>query len=588
VPSFLPIPANPPSHPVRAKYDPHSPGWGIGVNPLSSDEPLWYALPDLIASTLLTGKPPTILRAVRLRPVGTVAGLHPLQLPGGRLVDPRTEDPFQVMTEQRQLVRHDPTLAAEERDRVQLFLKITANAGAYGIWAEYNRHDLPAGDTSLVTVYGQHDEPFTDRVSAPEEPGRFCYPPLAAVITAGARLLLALLERCVTDHGGTWAMADTDSMGIVATTRGGLIACPGGPYRKGGKPAVRALSYAQVGQIRERFASLNPYDQNAVPGTILKAELDATCYAIAAKRYALYRLDDQGHPRLVPASEHQPCSHGLGHLLNPIDPDTDPDAAHWITQLWEHELAHAHGIKTTGEDPAWYGQPALARINATSPELLRAFTQLNTGKAYANQVKPFNFLSFAPGAQPPADQNPAHFRLVAPYGTAAERRKALWVNVHEPDQTYRLHTDRTRPGTAITDSHRLHALRYFSHPESKSADEHGNPCTRGTVGLLQRRHVTAHTIAHIGKEANQLDQRETGELTGDGAAEILLDYRDPSADTWRTDDLPRLRQFPLKEMARLAGLSERRLRDIYTGRATPRQTTKERLRDVFADPLPGT
>ena len=53
-----------------------------------------------------------------------------LRLPGGRLVHPLTEDPFQVMTEQRQLVRHDPTVAAEEWDRGQLFLKITANACA--------------------------------------------------------------------------------------------------------------------------------------------------------------------------------------------------------------------------------------------------------------------------------------------------------------------------------------------------------------------------------------------------------------------------------------------------------------------------
>jgi hypothetical protein len=239
------------------------------------------------------------------------------------------------------------------------------------------------------------------------------------------------------------------------------------------------------------------------------------------------------------------------------------------------------GIKTTGDDPAWYGQPALARINATSPELLRAFAKLNAGRVYADQVKPFNFLSFAPGTQPPADQNPAYFRLVAPYGTAAERRKALWVKVHEPDETYRLHTDPTRPGTAITDSHRLHALRYFSHAESKSADEHGNPCGRGTRGLLQRRHVNAGLIAHIGKEANLLEQRQSGELTADDANDAHLEYRDPSVDTWRTDDLPRLKQIPLKEMAALAGLSERRLRDIYAGRSTPRLKTRLRIQALL-------
>ena len=44
--------------------------------------------------------------------------------------------------------------------------------------------------------------------------------------------MLALLERCVTDLGGTYAMEDTDSMAIVATQRGGLIECPGGPIAK--------------------------------------------------------------------------------------------------------------------------------------------------------------------------------------------------------------------------------------------------------------------------------------------------------------------------------------------------------------------
>jgi hypothetical protein len=193
----------------------------------------------------------------------------------------------------------------------------------------------------------------------------------------------------------------------------------------------------------------------------------------------------------------------------------------------------------------------MARINATSPELLRAFAKLNAGKAYAAQVKSFNFLSFASGAQPPADQNPAQFRLVAPYGTVGERRRALWVNVREPEDTRRLHTDRTRPGTAIADSHRLHALRYFSHPESKCADQDGNPCRRQTKALLLRRHVNASVIAHIGKEANQLDQCETGQLTGDAAADILLACSDPSVDTWRNEDVPRLRQFPSRQWQRL-------------------------------------
>ena len=43
--------------PVRARYD--GTNWNIGSNPLWADEPLWYALPDVIASKLITGKAPT-------------------------------------------------------------------------------------------------------------------------------------------------------------------------------------------------------------------------------------------------------------------------------------------------------------------------------------------------------------------------------------------------------------------------------------------------------------------------------------------------------------------------------------------------
>jgi len=106
---------------------------------------------------------------------------------------------------------------------------------------------------------------------------------------------------------------------------------------------------------------------------------------------------------------------------------------------------------------------------------------------------------------------------------------------------------------------------------------------RGTRGLLQRRSITAGDIAHIGKEANHLDRRADGEVDADEATDLLLTYNDPANDPWRTHDLPRLRQLPLKQVAAATRLSERRLRDIYTGRANPRYATKDRLRIAFAE-----
>src|SRR6516225_7382040 len=113
------------------------------------------------------------------------------------------------------------------------------------------------------------------KVAHPEAPGEYCFPPMASLITGGARLMLALLERSVADLGGTYAMEDTDSMAIVATEHGGLVPCPGGPERTpNGESAIKALSWQDVDGIADRFKALNPYDRAAVPGSILKIEDD--------------------------------------------------------------------------------------------------------------------------------------------------------------------------------------------------------------------------------------------------------------------------------------------------------------------------
>ena len=112
-------------------------------------------------------------------------------------------------------------------------------------------------------------------------------------------------------------MEDTDSMAIVASEHGGLVACPGGPYlTKDGCEAVRALSWEEVDEIVALFDRLNPYDRAAVKDTILKVELDnydpetkeqrqLWCLAISAKRYALFLRDRDGEPRTAtPRRQH--------------------------------------------------------------------------------------------------------------------------------------------------------------------------------------------------------------------------------------------------------------------------------------------
>jgi hypothetical protein len=138
------------------------------------------------------------------------------------VIDPYIDDPFVRMVEERHRIDRDLSRSQEERDRLTRFLKTTANATAYGILARFDRREL--ADAVPLTVWGPDEAPTTKKVSHPEDPGPYAFPPIAATITAAARLMLALLERLVTDAGGTYTFCDTDAMAIVAGRSS--IRCP--------------------------------------------------------------------------------------------------------------------------------------------------------------------------------------------------------------------------------------------------------------------------------------------------------------------------------------------------------------------------
>jgi hypothetical protein len=293
--------------PVRTAYNGQASN--IGINPLTSEEPIWYAGPDLVA--LLTGRPPAILRAFRLVPEGQQAGLKPVNLRGMIEIDPRCDDFFKLVIESRSRVESDRRLPEAERKALSYFLKVLANAGSYGLFVEVNPERVGTdektgkpGRAKLRVFSGE--QVFEQTSPVVEKPGPWYCPFFAALITAGGRLLLALLERTVTDAGGSYLLCDTDSMAIVASKTGGFVPCVGGSYRlPDGREAIRALSWADVQRIVTQVDRLNPYDRNAVLDPILKVEKvnfgpdgkqrELYGYAIAAKRYALFTRDtDRG------------------------------------------------------------------------------------------------------------------------------------------------------------------------------------------------------------------------------------------------------------------------------------------------------
>jgi hypothetical protein len=565
--------------PARARYG--GAAWQVGVNPLTASEPLWLPLADIVAAKLLGGQGPEILEAVRLVPVGVQPGLRPIRLGGEIKIDPYRDDFFARLVEERARLTARTDLDAATRKRLDSALKCVANAGSYGISAEMTRHHLGAGG-ERVSVYALN-EPFTVPLTDVEDPGRFCFPPLAACITAGARLMLALLERCITDADGTHVYGDTDSMAVVATPRDGLVRCPGGPLKAGKSEAVKALTFDQVEQIVRRFARLSPYEPDAVPGSILRIEhADVTeagqtqlyAFAISAKRYCLFTLDAHGEPSLV-----KPSKHGLGHLLNPIDPSASADG--WIGELWMLILNQALGRDHT--EPDWLDRPALTRVTISSPSLLRPFAAHNERRPPHEQLRPFSFLMYAQVVPfgHPAGADPARFRLVAPYDRDPDHWEDLeWIDLNT-SRPYPITTTGSPSPTAVrVKTYRDVADLYGRHPEPKSRDHTGRPCSRRSQGLLLRRPITASVIRLIGKESNSLDSTTTG-LVGDLDL-VLMTYADPALDPWGTLVLPTLATFATRILADLANVDQRTIQRILRG-TTPRRDLAARLTLIARD-----
>ena len=578
--------------PSRSKYSAVSNDWQVAVNHIYSDadrpNALWFALPDVVASVILTGRVPRVIDAFRLKSDGRSKELKPISLRRAIEVDPRQKDFFRVVIEERKRLATRADLPKSEKDRLDKALKVIANSTSYGIYAEMNRQE--SDEKANVICHGIDPAPFTCSVSHPEAPGKYCFPPLAALITSAARLMLALLENCVTELGGTYAMEDTDSMAIVATERGGLIPCPGGSHLVANEPAIKALSWKQVEDITTRFAALNPYERTAIPGSVLKIEGDnfdpktrrqrqLYCLAISAKRYALFLKDKRGNPELLRKGANNDADrwseHGLGHLLNPTDPESEDRK--WVGQAWLNMVLKALEMPT--QNLEFENRPAVGRVTVSSPAVIRPLANLNDGKAYPEQIKPFNFLltCHVKAFGHPKGTDPEHFHLIAPYNNnATQWLKMDWIEQYT-GKTYRITTagnNGTRQAARVKTYGDI-LREYEFHPESKCADIAGNACEKQTIGLLRRRHICIDRIQYIGKESNQLEAVDGGLIHSE--KNIYTEYVDQNGDEWQTKILPMLKRLALSRLINESGLSRRALLDIRAGRSRPHPKNQERL-----------
>jgi hypothetical protein len=550
--------------PVRTMYNQKS--QNIGLNYLVSAKPIWYAGPDLVASKILTGRMPKILQAIRMVPDGCQSRLKSTNLAGMVEIDPHKDDFYRKVIEQR--------ICYQETDKpLANFLKVVANSGSYGLFVQV---DTERHKKEKKVRYFSGETKGQVRSTYAEKPGPWYFPPLASLITAGGRLLLAMLEKSVEEKDGSYLFCDTDSLCIVGTEKGGLVSCEGGKFQLNGKSAIKALSLNEVQEITARFGKLNPYDSSLVR-EILKIEkvnfVDSDPkkpfrqlfgYSISAKRYALF--SKSGNDIRIEKGS----GHGLGYLFAPKErkkgEKTDgEDTPEWVMEAWDFLLRKEQGLRS--EAPSWLDLPAMMRMVLTTPNVLK--------NRRPEWLGPFSFFLFPIVSERlggyPSGFDKSTFLFITPMET--DRRKwpfLTGINLFD-GQTYQISMNLTRrQNKVVPDSFRIILNQYLKKPEVKSLAPDGTPCVGTTQGLLRRTEIVAGQLIPVGKETDR--QWEHGGHTS------MLDFK---LHEYRTviktatadkSDRDRWAKIPRRELIRKSRLSQKAVYAILQGKPVRKQT----------------
>lgn len=404
--------------------------------------------------------------------------------------------------------------------------------------------------------------------------------------------MLAIPERLVLDAGLDWVFCDTDSM---------AIAKPDG--------VAEAEFRARVEAVREWFAPLNPY---AEKGSLLKLEeanyglrddgkptterAPLYCFAVSAKRYALFNRDPNGRPVLRKAS-----AHGLGHLLPPygdagalssipapIASGRDLGVGRWQHDVWYRIVSAAlagRSAQVRLDDLPGFGAPAVSRYAATTPHLLRWFRRFNCGKPYREQVRPFGFLLAFQGKGmadwQDFDLGPIGAAGAGPARTAS--RSGPRSRLHVPravapfDRDLRAAAARAfdRETGAPVPPNRLKGYRrtlarYHLHPEAKFLGGDYAEC-----GATRRRHAEVVAVHLIGKEANRWE--EQFHLGADPTAQSEYGATPEGRERMLAAIREAAKMHGGQTLARETGLSRQHLTMILTERRHPADALLARL-----------
>ena len=434
--------------PIRANYgimedqNQTATSTNIALPFVSSDVDAWYCIQDVIASKLLTGCTPEVIEAIELVASTEQYKVNPINIMGEQSarIDLTRDEFFTRIIDLKQeydaLAKGATTPEAKEYNTsIKTALKLLANSTSYGSLVEV-RTSEPSDKTGgeEVVYFDASGKQCYAMVERTEQPGKY-FSPLGPFITASGRLMIAIAERLGMDAGfglvneqgnrSVFAFCDTDSMFYV---------CPDGMEWE---EFVR-----KDDAIGEWFQTLSPYANNA---EVFKLERpDAYCFAISAKRYCLYTIEERDEEieavvlrkvgrstryvremqtvtRRIPIML-KVSSHGLGAIQDPYKRDADGKSLSQFPEIpapspslgvrrWIYDLfykgvyAIENNMNVRGNMVLQHhpitGVPILNgseigltevcqhQVTITSPHLLRTYNKLVN-------IRPFSFFTLLP------------------------------------------------------------------------------------------------------------------------------------------------------------------------------------------------
>lgn len=476
---------------------------------------------DTLRACLAGGTVPTVLRACAIVSRGRQRGLKSVTLPSGRIVSP-SEDLLFALAEERLEPNSWPGA------------KASANSCTSGIFAQMN--DAERRARVLQHIWRADGRTHTEYGVDVEEPARWYFPPFAATVMGGSRLLLYLACTLIEAAGGTIAYRDTDAPAVVATLDGGLVPCEGGTEIDGhGRACVRALSFAEVEAALAPLEALNPYRRrygDAAP-PLLKIEddnlhqdglVEAFLHARSVKNYDRYRLvrsNGKIDVAITKASEH-----GLGHL-HPhwLDLTRRPEVD-WVVEGRRYELQRDLGLDVT--EPAWFGDVALSVKRLTSWKDLKPFLPSGSPRRRGNGPRPFSRVAVAhPDPLHAYDDEGRRVTRVALWSDGASVGTVRWRDL-ETTRPLRLRAPRDElreadisAGGPVPVKTMRDVFTRLAHRHDYGLDHAGQPTSRATSGLVKPSPTNALLVIAIGREATNLDR--VG-VTADPAYRVYVDH----------------------------------------------------------------